>query len=164
MKAKLSQQRFWPCQNYRLRKTISMIPQNLIIIIIIYFRDIRSSPDNIFHENGCNRHCKIYICIPHLEYGMFQYCIVLYDWNLIVRSKVFFCNFCLMVNSHMLVQARIMMEFSHGCYNLLLNPHLAEMRVWFHWIPLGSWVLKYLLEFCSSCILKKGLSHPDGGQ
>ena len=26
-------------------------------------------------------------------------------------------------------------------------------------MPLHGWVLKYLLEFCSSCILRKGLSH-----
>ena len=134
------------------------------ISFIMYFRDTRSSPDNIFHENGCKNPCKIYTCIPHLEYGMFQYCTNLCDWNLIVMNIVFFCRFCWLVLSHKLAQARTMMEFSHSYCTLLWIEHLAERRVWFHCILLGSWVLRYFLEFCSSCRLRKGLSHTDGGQ
>ena len=69
----------------------------------MYFRDTRSSPDNIFHENGCKNPCKIYICILHQGYGMFQYCINLCGWSQIVHSIVFFCKFCWLVTCHTII-------------------------------------------------------------
>ena len=88
-------------------------------VLSITFLDTRSSPDNIFHENGCNSHCKIYICIPHLEYGMF-----------LIRSVQFFLEKCLKLHSGVWVKTQLHANFfSFGHHHLTMLLRLQKFTL-----------------------------------